>query len=231
MNTVPFLIRQGSTMRYMAKMNKTVLVICDDFWHPAQVPKDGLSPLKEHGFIFDWIEDARDWSASLMASYPLVILTKSNDVSSSDPSGWMTVEAQMAFAGYVRKGHGLFAIHSGTAGYQDALVLRNLLGGVFDHHPEQCEIRMEPQAGHPLTKGVESFTVKDEHYFMSMQDPYADVFLTSRSEHGEQPAGWKREIGKGRVAVLTPGHNIDVWLNPNIQTLLLSTMDWCSGAI
>ena len=218
-------------MRHMTKMNKKVLVLCDDFWHPAQVPKDGLSPLKEHDFTFDWIEDARDWSAGLMANYPLTILTKSNDVSSSDPSGWMTNEVQSAFAEYVHEGKGLLAIHSGTAGYQDALVLRNLLGGVFDHHPEQCEVRMEPQAGHPLTKDVETFTVKDEHYFMSMHDPYADVFLMSRSEHGEQPAGWKREVGKGRVVVLTPGHNLDVWLNPNFQLLLLNSLRWCGRAI
>ena len=218
-------------MSGMTKIDKKVLVLCDDFWHPAQVPKDGLSPLKDHGFTFDWIEDARDWSAKLMANYPLVILTKSNNVSSSNLGEWMTDDVQAVFAEYVRNGNGLLAIHSGTAEYQDALVLQNLLGGVFDHHPEQCEVNLEPQAGHLLTKGVETFTVKDEHYFMSLQDPYADVFLISRSEHGEQPAGWKREVGKGRVAVLTPGHNLEVWLNPNFQMLLLNTMGWCNGTI
>jgi len=215
----------------MKKMDTKVLVLCDDFWHPAQVPMDGLSPLKDHGFTFDWIKDTRDWSVELMAKYPLVILTKSNNVSSSDPSGWMTDDVQGTFADYVRAGNGLLAIHSGTAGYQETHILQNLLGGVFSHHPEQCTVTLEPQAGHPLTKGVDAFTVKDEHYFMSMQDPYADVFLMSHSEHGKQPAGWKREVGKGRVAVLTPGHNLEVWLNLNFQTLLLSIMDWCSRAI
>ena len=212
-------------------MNKKVLVLCDDFWHPAKVPKDGLNPLKDHGFTFDWLEDTRDWSAELIANYPLVILTKSNNVSSTDPSGWMTEPVQAAFADHVCKGNGLLAIHSGTAEYQEALVLRSMLGGVFAHHPEQCNVTLTPQAGHILTKGVESFTVMDEHYFMSMQDPYADEFLISRSEHGEQSAGWKREVGKGRVVVLTPGHNIEVWLNPNFQKLLFNVMNWCDGGI
>src|SRR5262245_28190403 len=111
-----------------------ILVLCDDYWHPARVPKAGLSRLVEAGLSFDWIEDARDWSAERMAEYPLVILTKSNNISSSDQNGWMTEEVQSAFVEYVRKGNGLLASHSGTAGYQEMHILRNLLGGVFTHH-------------------------------------------------------------------------------------------------
>lgn len=205
------------------------LVLCDDAWHPARVPREGLSALKDPGFAFDWIEDARDWSAEQMAAYPLVILTKSNHISSADQRGWMTDDAQSAFADYVRKGNGLLAIHSGTADYQKMSVLRSLLGGVFTYHPEQCLVRMEPQTGHPLTVGIPSFTLKDEHYFMAMDDPQADIFMTTHSEHGEQPAGWRRTEGVGRVAVLTPGHNLEVWLHPSYQALLLNALSWCGG--
>lgn len=212
-----------------------ILVLCDDQWHPARVPCEGLSPLQNNGFTFDWIEDAREWSAERMAAYPLVILSKSNNISSADHGNWMTDEVQSAFVDYITNGNGLLAIHSGTASYQNTLVLRNLLGGVFTHHPDQCPVTIEPKAGHPLTEGVEAFTLKDEHYFMDMNDPYADVFLTSRSEHGHdvhvQPAGWKREVGEGRVAVLTPGHNLDVWLHPSFQALIVNAIRWCSKSI
>jgi type 1 glutamine amidotransferase len=207
------------------------LVLCDDHWHPARVPREGLRGLEEKGFSFDWIVDARDWSEERMAKYPLVILTKSNNISSTDKNGWMMDEVQSAFAEYVRKGNGLLAIHSGTAEYQEMLVLRNLLGGVFTHHPEQCMVTMQPDARHPLTAGIPPFTLKDEHYFMAMYDDRADVFMTSRSEHGEQPAGWRRTEGKGRVAVLTPGHNLEVWLHPSYQALLLNVLQWCGNMI
>ena len=207
--------------------NMKTLVLCDDYWHPARVPREGLSLLIDKGFTFDWIEDARAWSAERMAAYPLVILTKSNHVSSADKSGWMTKEVESAFAEYVRKGNGLLAIHSGTADYQEKIILRNLLGGVFTHHPEQCAVTMELQTNHPLTMDIPPFTVKDEHYFMAMDDSQADVFMTTRSEHGQQPAGWRRTEGAGRVAVLTPGHNLEVWLHPSYQSLLLNTLRWC----
>ena len=203
------------------------LVLCDDQWHPARVPREGLSAFKDQGFAFDWIEDARDWSVERMAAYPLVILTKSNHISSIDHNGWMTDDVQAAFADYVRKGNGLLAIHSGTADYQEMTVLRSLLGGVFTHHPEQCAVTMELQTSHPLTTCIPPFTLKDEHYFMAMYDHEADVFMTTRSKHGLQPAGWRRMEGAGRVAVLTPGHNLEVWLHPSYQALLLNALRWC----
>ena len=106
-----------------------VLVLCDDYWHPARVPREGLGALTGSEFTFDWIENAHDWSAERMMAYPLVILTKSNNVSAADKTNWMTDTVQTAFADYVREGNGLLAIHSGTAEYDQAPVLRGLLGG------------------------------------------------------------------------------------------------------
>ena len=78
-----------------------ILVLCDDRWHPARVPREGLSALKDKGFAFDWIEDARAWSPERMADYPLVILTKSNHVSSSDHNGWMTDDVTGGLTAYI----------------------------------------------------------------------------------------------------------------------------------
>ena len=182
-------------------------------------------------FTFDWIEDARVLSAEIMDVYPLVILTKSNNVSSADQTGWMTDSVQDFFAEYVRKGNGLLAIHSGTAGYDQMPVLRSLLGGIFVDHPEQCPVTVKPQVGHPLAAGSFPFTLQDEHYFVTMDDPQADVFMTTISQHGEQPGAWRRVEDSGRVVVLTPGHNVDVWLNPSFQTLLLNSLRWCGRVL
>ena len=204
-----------------------ILVLCDDRWHPARTPRAGLAPLAGE-FDFDWIENAADWSPERMADYPLVILTKSNGISAEDDSPWMTPEAEQAFAAYVRSGKGLLAIHSGTAGYTNTPLLRSLLGGVFDHHPEQCLVEVSPVPGEPLAEGLVPFTLRDEHYFMAMDDHQVQVFLASASEHGAQSAGWTRMEGKGRVCVLTPGHNLDVWLHPSYQNAIRAAIRWCA---
>jgi type 1 glutamine amidotransferase len=205
-----------------------VLVLCDDYWHPARVVRQGLAPLEKEGFEFDWLENAAGWSPLRLAEYPLVILAKSNNVSSTDQSPWMAEPVQQAFLDYVSQGCALLALHSGTAGYTETPVLRALLGGVFTRHPAQCPVTFTPQAGQPLTAGSASFTFQDEHYFMALDDPQANIFMTSTSEHGVQPAGWTRLEGKGRVGVLTPGHNLEGWLHPSYQRILRNTLDWCS---
>ncbi len=205
------------------------LVLCDDYWHPARTARAGLAPLEDAGFAFDWIEHAGDWSAQRMAAYPVVILTKSNNVSSSDRSPWVTDEVQAAFRAYVRSGKGLLVIHSGSADYQELPVLRSVLGGVFASHPPQCPVTVVPREGHPLAAGSTPFTLQDEHYMMELDDTQADVFVTTTSEHGTQPGGWTRTEGAGRVCMLTPGHNLPVWLHPTYQTLIHNALRWCGG--
>lgn len=204
-----------------------ILVLCGDYWHPPEIARQGLDALAGREFVFDWIEDARDWTRETMMAYPLVILTKSNNVSATDQAGWMSDEVQSAFSEYVNQGNGLLAIHSGTAEYEQKSVLRGLLGGVFTHHPEQCPVTLSPRLDHPLCAGSAPFTLQDEHYFMALDDPQADVFLTTTSVNGEQPGAWRRSAGNGRVAILTPGHTLEVWQHPSYQALLRNCMLWC----
>jgi type 1 glutamine amidotransferase len=189
-----------------------------------------LLSLQETEFTFDWMTDTGSWSPEGMAAYRLVILAKSNQRSPEDQTAWMEDSVQEAFKDYVRRGNGLLAVHAGTVDYEKAPVLRKLLGGAFARHPDQCPVTMIPIEGHPLVCGCTTFMLKDEHYFMAMEDPQVDVFLTTLSEHGEQPGAWTRTEGEGRVAVLTPGHNPEVWLHPSFQALLLNAMRWCCRA-
>lgn len=206
-----------------------VLVLCDDYWHPGKVVRDGLLSIGDPAFAFDFIEDGREFSAEKMAAYPVTLLAKSNNVSAQDQTPWLTDGAQAAFEAYVRAGSGLLAMHSGTASYKEIPRMRALLGGVFDQHPPQCPVTVEPAEGHSLAEGSQAFTVKDEHYHMLVDDPGVDVFLKTCSEHGEQPGGWTRREGQGRVCVLTPGHNLEVWQEPAYRQLILNALRWCAA--
>ncbi len=205
-----------------------VLVLCDDHWHPARTSRTGLAPLASAGFTFDFVESVAGWSPAQMDAYPVVLLTKSDNVSSADDTPWVTPAVEAAFAAYVRKGGGLVVVHSGTVGYGASETLRPLIGGVFDKHPKQCPVTVTPLPDHALTTGVAAFTAQDEHYHMHYDGDDDAVFLNSTSEHGTQPAGWTRQEGQGRVCVLTPGHNVEVWLQPAFQTLLTHALLWCA---
>ncbi len=205
------------------------LVLCDDAAHPAALTRDGLTGLGDCGYEFEWLENPDDWSADGMAAYPLVIFSKANNRSRTESAPWATEEIGAAFVDYVRRGNSILFLHSGTALYTNAPALCNLMGGVFVRHPAQCPVTVEPVVEHPLTAGSAPFTLKDEHYQMAMNDPNVDLFLHTSSEHGTQPAGWTRQEGKGRVAVMTPGHNLEIWHHPSYQALLRNTLAWYSA--
>ncbi len=209
-------------------MTTRVLVLCDDKWHPARVARAGLAALDTDEWRFDWIEDAHEWSAERMAQFPLVLLAKANHISALENVPWITPDVEEAFSEYVRAGGGLLVVHSGTI-VRETPLLKKLIGGTFTQHPPQCEVTITPQGEHPITLNVEPFTVMDEHYHMETNDLEANYFLTTTSEHGVQSGGWMRDEGEGRVCVLTPGHNVDVWLHPEFQTLLGNALRWCAG--
>ena len=204
------------------------LVLCDDTWHPAAIARQGLEPLRQHGFDCEFLENCAEFSAERLNEFSLVVLAKANITSSALEFPWLTLESQMVFFDFIRSGGGLVVMHSGTSQYDQLPVMTDLIGGAFVSHPAQCAVKLEPQIGHALTVGSEPFAVQDEHYFVAMSHSRVDVFLYSRSEHGVQPAGWMRTEGIGRVCVLTPGHNLEVWLHPAFQKLVLNALRWAA---
>ncbi len=210
-------------------MKLRTLVLCEDCWHPADMVQRGLAALAEPRFDFQFVTEGDKWSSALMADSQVLIVAKANQRNATDPSPWLTPQNQVQLRQFVRRGGGLFVIHSGTAGYGDLIMMRETTGGVFARHPDQCPVTVRPVAPHILTRGVHPFTTQDEQYFMVLDDLRAEIFLHSSSAHGEQPAGWTRTEGQGRVCVLTPGHNSAVWLHPEFQKLLRNGLNWVTA--
>ena len=207
-------------------MKTRVLVICEDAWHPVEIIRRGLSPLVAGGFDFEFLEGGAKWSAGLMQNFSVVILAKANMISVTDNRAWLTPDSEAAFQNYLRRGNGLLIIHGGTSRYGELPVMRSVMGGAFLSHPAECVVTLEPNPSHKLSHGAGIFTVRDEHYHVAFEGSAADVFLQSRSEHSVQPAGWTRVVDGGRVCVLTPGHNLEVWLHPEFQIILSNALRW-----
>ena len=223
-----------------------VLLICDDYWHPSHVPIEGVAPLKEQGYTFDIITDAKDFAPGMLSDYPVVLLSKCDQVSRRDESSWKTDAVQQAFVDYVESGGGLVAIHTATVAGKQTEKLDRLLGCKFAYHPNNCPVTVQPIKPHPVTEGVEMFIEIDEHYRLDIIADDVDILMASYSPpqgtpekyeedlyHNTQawicPSAYVRTQGKGRVCVLTPGHLLPVWLNENFQRTLQNALRWCAG--
>ena len=212
-----------------------LLVLCDDVWHPAEVIQKGMAYLEDDTYQFNFVCDAKDiLTPEMIREYPVVINCKSNNINGANTEPWfeegVTEVMPRDFETYVREGGSFLAIHAANAyfeGHDDEYIA--LVGNHFVSHPPRCEVTVKvSDTNHPIADGVGEFTVRDEHYEIGGIAKDAKVFLHSVSDKGgTQVAGYTRTIGKGKVCVLTPGHILAVWQNPEFQKLVRNSIDWC----
>ncbi|MBB6479932.1 ThuA domain-containing protein [Spirochaeta isovalerica] len=207
-----------------------ILCICGDFYHPAAVVKKGLDFLSELNLDIRFLDDTTLGSPHWLKDYDVLILSKANMTVENKSRTWLNDQWEQEIDRFVRSGHKLLVIHSGTAGYDNNRKIRELIGGVFSHHPEQEAISYSASGNKAFMNEVQTFTEKDEQYFMTMDREDIDLILVSTSQQGTQPAGWFLKHDAGEVAVLTPGHNIEVWLNRQFQKILEEILKgWMKG--
>lgn len=212
-----------------------ILLVCDDLWHPAEVIEKGLACMDQEEFEFDIVHSAKDiLTREMLDDYPVFINAKGNAINAANTAPWfepgVTECGPEEIRDYVEKGGGFFALHAALAiGRGDLPVYTDLVGCYFLSHPPREMTHVEVTEQNSLTQGVKNFSERDEHYQIAVTAQDAKPFLLSRSEQGGSfVSGYTRNVGKGRVAVLTPGHTLGVWKNPNFQKLFKNTIRWCA---
>ena len=226
-----------------------VLLICNDHYHPGDIPIRGLEPLLKKGITFDALQSVEEIDPRIIKNYPVVILAKTGRIVGSDTVPWKDDPAILtAFVEYVENGGGLLVVHNGTVANDETDEMHRLIGCRFVFHPSQVPVTVQPIKPHPVTDGVEMFCEKDEQYYVKLETDDVDIILaayappqgdeskrtaTSNVNHpgGIVPAGYVRNQGKGRICVITPGHNPEVWLNCNFQRLIENAVKWCGNYV
>jgi len=223
-----------------------ILLFCDDEYHPGDIPAEGVKFLGEKGFGIDVVNNTSDFNAEILGDYCVVIMSKADHISQKDLTSWKSDAVQKAFVEYVEKGGGFIVTHSGTVRGANTDVLDKLAGCRFASHPNNSPVMVGAVKPHPITKDVGIFTETDEHYHLDILSDDVDILAASYAGAQGDTAKYESEPyfnypahiapsvlvrtqGKGRVAVLTPGHSLEVWLNPEFQKLLYNTVLWCKG--
>ncbi|GAA2985496.1 type 1 glutamine amidotransferase [Microbacterium terrae] len=162
-------------------------------------------------------------------------------------------EALTGLRSAVAAGTGLAGWHGGIAdSYRASSDYLQLIGGQFATHPsrhpdEVCGDASDnyldhtvqlTDAGraHEIMRGLDDFALTTEQYWV-LHDDLNDVLATTT--HPVQPyhpwhrpvtspAVWTREWGAGRVFVATPGHRVEVLVDPNVRTIIERGMLWAA---
>ena len=143
---------------------------------------------------------------------------------------WMTLDQERAVAEFVDKGGSFLNLHNSLGLYPPAGPYLKLVGGRYIGHGPYERFRIEVvDPDHPITEGVSDFTTADEQHTPVLYDEsQVHMILESRMDNGiAVPAGWVREVGKGRVCHLAAGHPAEPLFHPMYQRLMKNAVRWC----
>jgi uncharacterized protein len=153
--------------------------------------------------------------------------------------GEFTVAQQRALSELVAQGRGLVAVHSsavyGTvddAVDPDFRTAFELIGHRYRSHgpePRWSEVRVELDSRHPVTAGVESFTLFAEHYELEAADDRSRVIAWRETTGGREPIVTARSHGAGRVVYVQLGHDLRALGHPAFAAIVGNAMWWSAA--
>ncbi len=222
------------------KAKKKVLAILGDAHHSVFPQYAAIvREFQKKGYDTDVILDY-DVPFTALSEYDMVILSRYayNDVvlckqykfnfAKGKDNLWLTSQQEQSFENYVKAGGRLFLHHDGIGFYPKGRAISRLAKAYFITHPPVGTITVKPTGNFPeLTQDIVTFNVEDEEFVVEMDESQTEVFLESYSEeNGRFAQGWAHAYGKGKVAVLIPGHDKKVLFHPIVKQCIKNVIEW-----
>jgi type 1 glutamine amidotransferase len=190
------------------------------FWVNGPAIAAALEPA---GFEVRLSEDLEILSAPELRHYDIIVnYTTGRELSVAQWDGLVA---------FIRSGKGLVGIHNAADTFKNIPAYLDVLGGRFVSHPPQLDILMEyVDHNHPITAGLDPFTVHDELYLLDWRPERVHLLAQTRSFSDQvQPLAWVRQEGGGRVFYHSLGHNRETLEHPQIRALLCRGARWAAN--
>lgn len=210
------------------------LVLIGDGPHEPGHVEAGLRPaFAATGVVPHFAVDVQALSAENLAQVQLLVVLRDGLQRPGGGPGseymWITHEQERAVVQFVERGGGFVNLHNSMGLYPDGGPYLKLVGGRYIGHGPLERFRVEVvDRQHPITRGVEDFSVADEQHTPPFDSDRVHLLLKNRSDDGrEAAAGWCYEPGRGRLVHLANGHTREALGHPMYQRLLQGALRWC----
>lgn len=214
---------------------KHILIILGGIYHDFEGFTSAMKPVLETGgytveatYDLDKLTTLRESPYDLVLSYTSLSRHRPGE-GDSHPEA-LTPKQTAGLAHWVRTGGALLTVHCGTVTGKDNPAFKALAGGVFVEHPPQFSFMVYPlYHEHPITEGLEAFSVKDEFYIQDYEEGL-DLRMVAMHERVAYPMVWSKQECSGRVAHIAMGHSETVWGLAPYQRLMRQTADWLTNS-
>jgi len=211
------------------------LVLVGDQPHEPGHIIEGLKPVfAAVGVVPHFAVDVRALTAGNLSQVKLLVILRDGlQRPTDDPAAnyqWMTLPQQEAVVRFVTGGGGFLNLHNSMGLYPDGGPYLKLAGGRYIGHGPLERFRVEVvDADHPITRGVDRFSVADEQHTPPYDGGKVHLLLRNRSDDGKvvAAAGWAYEPGRGRLCHLANGHTRESLQHPMFRRLMQNAINWC----
>ena len=228
-----FLAAQNTSRVYQSHERPRALALIGDRYHSPVHIRDGMAPafLRENIPVV-FIENDKALTAEALKDFNLLVIYKDGMIW---PNGfdqphvkWVTEQQQQAIWDFVHSGGAFLAMHNSHGIYPPGGLYYKLFGGDYGGHPPPATftVRVEDE-NHPITQGVEDYEIFDEQHTSKyyLDDEHLLLRNIAR-DNTAAPAGWWRELDKGRFAYLSPGHTPEGLGHQMTQRLMRNSLCW-----
>jgi type 1 glutamine amidotransferase len=150
-------------------------------------------------------------------------------------------EQREQFAKLIELGMPLLVMHHSICGYDNWQLYWRMIGGKYLHKPVEIDGKSYPASSykhdldmniqvadkeHPITRGVENFTIHDEGYKGMYIREGIHVLLKTDHPDATTEVAWTTQYGKSAIFVIALGHDKQSYENPNLRKLLQQGIEW-----
>lgn len=186
---------------------------------------------KKHNFVVVHTEDSLHLATEFLPQYDaIVFLNTTGNV--------LDTQGQVAFEKYIQSGGSFLGVHSAADTEYDWPWYGKLVGGYFDSHPNNPNLReatLTKQKKHPSTAHFPNrFSTTDEWYNYKNLNPTTTTLLTLDETSYEggtngdfHPIAWYHEYDGGKAFYTGLGHDISKYAEPDFIKHLEQAILWC----
>jgi type 1 glutamine amidotransferase len=137
-----------------------------------------------------------------------------------------------ALTSIVERGQGVLVMHHAVLAYLEWPWWADLVGVQERAFGYDFAQRLDVDVvdrNHPITAGVEPWSMIDETYSMNSCGDDSHALLTTDHELSMDTLAWTRQVGESRVFCLQSGHDNDTWKEPAFQRVVEQGIAWCAA--
>lgn len=156
---------------------------------------------------------------------------------------WQSISAkqQKVMAECIREGKPLVALHHSICAFDNWDEYTNIVGGRYFHRIDTVEGRIYNPSSykhdvdvlvqiidkkHPVTSGLDDFTLFDETYNNFYVEPNVVPLLSTNTPGSTETIGWTKQYGNSRVVTIQSGHDAYTFRSPEFRKLLWQAINW-----